>query len=73
MFGNKPQFKKYKMGNLHTKRFKDIIKSDKYWKIIKKMRYNFNVQKQCHGNCRMDRINEFLTDYLDKPKGINFI
>lgn len=71
MFGNKKEFLKYKMGNLHKDRFKDIIKSDKYWNIIKEMRYNFNV-KDC-GGCRHDRLNEFLDEYLDTPKGRNFI
>jgi len=73
MFGDKPQFDKYKMGNLHEDRFKDIINSDRYWNIIKEMRCNFDVQKQCHGNCRMDRTNEFITNYLDRPMGVNFI
>jgi radical SAM protein with 4Fe4S-binding SPASM domain len=73
MFGDKPQFLKYKMGNLHETRLSDIVNSDKYWEIIKEMRYNFDVQTQCHGNCRHDRLNEFLAEYLDKPKGINFI
>lgn len=71
MFGDKKEFLKYKMGNLHKDRFKDIIKSDRYWKIIKQMRYNFNV-KDC-GGCRHDRLNEFVDEYLDKPLGVNFI
>ena len=50
----------------------EIIESDKYWEIIEKMK-TFNVHKDCKGCCRQDRINEFLWDYVNPPKGINFI
>ena len=73
MFGNKPQFDKYKMGNLHDISLKDIIQSDKYWDIIKDMRYNFDVHSQCKGACRQDKTNEFVYNYLNSPRGINFI
>ena len=73
MFGKKTQFSDYKFGNVHEKSLKEIFKSDHYWEIIKKMRNEFNVQKQCKGACRLDKANEFCWNYLQKPKGINFI
>ncbi len=71
-FGNKPQFKKYKFGNVHERSLKELVESDKYWNIIKEMK-EFNVQKDCAGCCRQDQANKFLDNYLNKPKGINFI
>ena len=73
MFGGKPEFDKYKFGNVHEKRLKEILKSDRYWDIVKTMREDFNVQTQCHGACRQDKCNEFCDLYQNPPKGVNFI
>ena len=73
MFGTKKQFEKYKFGNLHETTLKEMVRSNKYWDIIKDMRYNFDVHKDCKGACRQDAVNKFVYDYLDKPKGINFL
>ena len=74
MFGDKPEYAQYKMGNVHTERFRDMIHSDKYWKIVKSMREDFNVQTDCSGACRHDKLNEFLHNYThNKPRGVNFI
>ena len=68
------KFSEYKIGNVHEERFKDMINSDKYWEIIRKMRHKFDVHKQCSGACRHDKLNEFLHNYIEnKPKGVNFI
>ena len=72
MFGEKKQFEKYKFGNLHEKSLKEIWESDRYWDIVEQMK-NYNVQKDCAGCCRQDQVNRFLSNYLDKPKGVNFI
>lgn len=73
MFGNKEQFNEYKFGNVHMTRLKDIFNSEHYWEVIKRMRDEFNVQTQCKGACRLDKTNEFVWNYINKPKGINFI
>jgi len=73
MFGNKKQFQQYKFGNVHEQRIRDIFNSDRYWEILRKMREEFNVHKDCQGACRLDKCNEFVHIYLNKPKGINFI
>ena len=72
MFGDKPQFKKYRFGNVHEKRLRDIFYSPRYWKIIEMMK-NFDVHNDCYGACRLDKTNEFCYNYVNKPKGINFI
>ena len=71
-FGNKPQFKKYKFGNVHETSLKEMWESDKYWDIVEELK-NYDVQKNCSGCCRQDQANKFLDNYLNKPKGINFI
>ena len=72
-FGNKPQYDKFKFGNIHETRFKDIVKSDRYWDIIKHFREEFNSHTECAGSCRLDSCNQFLSEYLNKPRVINFI
>lgn len=67
------KFEQYKIGNVHNERFKDMINSNKYWDIVKKMK-TFDVHKDCSGCCRHDKLNEFLYNYTEnKPSGINFI
>jgi len=73
LFGEKPQFLKYRFGNIHEKRLKEIWESDHYWSIIKYFREKFDSEKDCHGACRLDSCNEFISEYLNPPKGINFI
>jgi len=64
---------RYCMGDLNTQSIKEIIESERYWGIIKSMREDFIVGQGCHGACRHDRTNEFISQYLDKPDHINFI
>lgn len=74
MFGGKTQYDPYKIGNVHDERFRDMVRSDKYWEIVRAMREDFDVQTQCSGACRHDRLNEFLHNYTrEKPRGVNFI
>jgi MoaA/NifB/PqqE/SkfB family radical SAM enzyme len=73
MFGN-PIYDEFKFGNLHDKSFKEILNSDRYWDIIEKFKnYDVHNSLACKGACRLDPVNKFLDDYLNKPKGINFI
>lgn len=63
---------KYLMGDLNKSPIGEIISSKKYWDVIEIMK-NFDVNRDCHGACRQDKVNEFCYDYVDKPSGINFI
>ena len=69
LFGNE----EFEYGDLNEQGLEEILKSEKYWGIIDKMINNFDVHNDCAGCCRHDKINEFVSEYLDKPKGINFI
>lgn len=73
LFGEKPEFQRYKFGNLHNQSLKEIWESERYWKIIEHMEKEFDPHTTCKGCCRQDACNEFIHDYLNPPKGINFI
>lgn len=79
------KYKKHHIANLSETRFKDILKSDRYWEV---MDYHasdkFDPQTQCGVLCMQHKINEYLWDLkkgkikLEEPKGkppqhINFI
>ena len=64
---------KYCYGDLKKQSLKDILDSKRYWDIIKYMRYDFDVHKDCEGCCRHDSTNEFIWGYLNPPNHINFI
>jgi len=64
--------KEFLMGNIHDNNIKEIIESEKYWEVIKTMK-NFDVHNDCKGACRQDKINEFIYNYVNPPRGINFI
>jgi len=73
MFGENSKFKEeYRFGNVHEQSLKKIFSSSRYKKIIDKMK-TFDVHNDCCGSCRQDRTNEFCYNYLNKPKGINFV
>ena len=64
---------KYCFGDLNKQSFKEIIESDKHWEIVRHMREEHIVGKDCHGACRHDRTNEFIWDYLQPVEHKNFI
>jgi len=68
LFGND----EYEYGDLNEQSLEEILNSKKYWKIIDKMK-KFDVHNDCEGCCRHDAINEFIWNYLDKPRWVNFI
>ena len=63
----------YCYGDLRTQTLKEILDSDQYWKVVKYMRNDFDVHKDCSGCCRHDFTNEFIWKYLNPPDHINFI
>ncbi len=82
-FNNK--YKKYHIGNIAEKRFKDIWKSEKYWKVMNSLiSKDFNAKTDCAALCIQHKVNEYLWDLkkgnikLKDPEGnppehINFI
>lgn len=69
LFGNE----KYCYGDLKKQSLGEILESEHYWKVIKYMREEFDVHKDCTGCCRHDFINTFMWQYLHPPEHINFI
>lgn len=62
-------WRKFHMGNIVTDRFKDIIKSDRYWEIVNHLASpEFNAQKSCDTLCLQHMTNTVLFNY--KEKGI---
>jgi len=73
MFGADSKFKKdFRFGNVEEQSFREILESDRYWDIVDRMK-QFDVQKDCKGCCRQDKVNEFVWKYLNKPRGLDFI
>jgi len=63
--------KEYRMGDLTKESFKDIIRSDRYWKIVEKVA-QIDVNK-CYSNCRTHAINEFVWQLKNPPEHVNFV
>lgn len=72
MFGGRPEVEQYKFADLTKERLKDVFNSCHYWNVIENME-KFNVHSDCKGACRLDACNEFLYDYINPPRGVNFI
>jgi MoaA/NifB/PqqE/SkfB family radical SAM enzyme len=79
------QFKKFHVGNIVTERFKDMVRSDRYWEVVNYLASpDFNAQKMCGTLCLQHKVNEYLDDVkkgninLETPKGtapqhLNFV
>jgi MoaA/NifB/PqqE/SkfB family radical SAM enzyme len=79
------KYKKYHIGNFVDQRFKDIVFSDKYWKIMDELASDkFNAKTMCACLCLQHKTNEVLDKYkkgeisLEKPESsipmhLNFI
>ena len=63
----------YCYGDLKKNTLKEILDSEHYWSIIRKMRYEFDVHTQCVGCCRHDSTNAFVWNYLHAPTHLSFI
>ena len=70
------QYKKFHIGNIVTDRFKDLIRSDRYWEVMNYLAFpSFNAQKMCGSLCLQHKVNEYLDGYqkelvvLRRPDG----
>lgn len=69
-----PAWKKVHMGNIVDESFKDIVRSDRYWEIVRYLGSDqFNAQKSCDSLCLQDRTNTALDNHINKGIPINFI
>ena len=79
------KYKKFHIGNICEKRFKDIWASDKYWEVMNYLSSpKFNAQKMCATLCLQHNVNEVLDAHIKgkidikRPEGlapdhINFV
>jgi len=79
------KYKRYHIGNIVDKSFKEIWRSERYWEVMNFIALdNFDAKTMCGTLCLQHKVNEFLWDLkhgnttLEKPKGeppihINFI
>jgi len=79
------KYKKYHIGNICEKSFKEIWKSERYWEVINLLTSDkFNAQEMCGSLCLQHKVNEFLHSLKtnkgsltsaagDIPAHVNFI
>lgn len=61
----------YRMGDLVSQSFKEILESNRYWEVVEKVKL-IDAQKECYSNCRTHAINEFLWAIHERPQHVNF-
>lgn len=55
------RYRKFHMGNIVTQRFKDVVRSDRYWEVIDYLRSkDFDAQRMCGSLCLQHKVNEYL-------------
>lgn len=79
------KYKRYHIGNICEKSFKEIWKSEKYWEVLGFLASTqFDAHKMCGSLCLQHKVNEFLWNLkiakadmpqatMEKPKHINFV
>lgn len=80
------RYKKFHMGNICEKRFKEIWASEEYWEVVNMLASpEFNAQTMCGTLCLQHKVNETLDAYQKgqialpdlsrqpKPMHINFV
>lgn len=50
------------MGNIIKTPLEEIVESERYWEVQKKISDEVNVNSDCESNCRQHYINDFLWD-----------
>jgi len=66
------KYKKFHMGNIVDKRFKDILQSDQYWDVMNYLASpEFNAQKMCGSLCLQHKVNEALDSYVKGETELN--
>lgn len=61
----------YRLGDLVKQSFKDILYSDRYWKVMEKLKHIDT--SQCYSNCKTHNINDFVWKIKHPPEHVNFV
>jgi MoaA/NifB/PqqE/SkfB family radical SAM enzyme len=65
------KYKKYHIGNIAEKSFKEIWKSERYWEVLKLIASEkFNACTMCGSLCLQHKVNEFLWDLKENEKSV---
>ena len=64
---------RFLVGNIVEQSFKDIVSSDRYLEVMKKVKNEIDVHRQCAIGCRQNEINEYLWTLINPPEHVNFI
>jgi len=62
----------FQMGNVLETPFSEIIKSDRYWEVQRRIE-NIDVNSECETNCRHYYLSKFLWSLKNPPDHVNFI
>jgi len=63
--------KEFNMGNIHNQSMTEIINSEKYWNIHKKVE-SLDLDKECETNCMQWNMCVFLDGIKKRPSHLNF-
>ena len=70
----------FHIGNIVTERFRDIVRSDRYWEVMERLASPaFDAQTMCGTLCLQHKTNEALDrhvkglEILSEPRHVNFI
>jgi MoaA/NifB/PqqE/SkfB family radical SAM enzyme len=59
------RYKKFHLGNICDRRFKDIVQGDEYWEVMNHLASpRFNAQVSCPTLCLQHKFNEALDDHV---------
>lgn len=64
MLFNERYKEKFHIGNIATERFRDIVRSERYWEVMKRLSSDeFDAQTMCGTLCLQHKTNEYLDKY----------
>lgn len=63
MFFNEEHWKDFQMGDLTKQSFKEIVQSERYWEVVKRVK-DMGTGK-CYAGCRTHAVNTFLWNVKD--------
>ena len=60
-------------GNIYNDSVRDIVYGKQLAEIHKFARYDLDVKAECRANCRLARMNEYLSAVINPPRSWNFV